>query len=76
MNTIFEIAQKIVKNKTFSVFIFFLIFLSAIITGIETYPEIASKHLFLLIFFDKLIVFFFALVGTYLYGVFKNWLPH
>ena len=22
------------------------------------------------------IVFFFALVGTYLYGVFKNWLPH
>ena len=22
------------------------------------------------------IVFFFALVGTYLYGLFKNWLPH
>jgi hypothetical protein len=22
------------------------------------------------------IVFFFALVGTYLYGMFKNWLPH
>ena len=22
------------------------------------------------------IVFFFALVGTYLYGVYKNWLPH
>ena len=22
------------------------------------------------------IVFFFALVGTYLYGVFRNWLPH
>ena len=27
-------------------------------------------------FLSMAIVFFFALVGTYLYGLFKNWLPH
>ena len=61
MNLIFETAQKITKNKTFNVFIFFLILFSAIIIGIETYPEIASKHRFFLAFLDKLIISCFVL---------------
>jgi voltage-gated sodium channel len=61
MNLIFEIAQKITKNKTFNVFIFVLILFSAIIIGIETYSEIASKHSFLLVFLDKLIISCFVL---------------
>ncbi len=61
MNLIAETAQKITKNKTFNVFIFVLILLSAIIIGIESYPEIASKHTFILVFLDKLIISCFVL---------------
>jgi voltage-gated sodium channel len=61
MNLIPEIAQKITKNKTFNVFIFILILFSAIIIGIETYPEIATKHRFLLVFLDKLIISCFVI---------------
>jgi len=61
MNLIFEIAQKITKNKTFIVFIFVLILFSAIIIGIETYSGIASEHKFILAFLDKLIISIFAL---------------
>jgi voltage-gated sodium channel len=61
MNLIFKIAQKITKNKNFNVFIFLLILFSAILIGIETYPEIASKHRFLLALLDKLIISCFVL---------------
>jgi voltage-gated sodium channel len=61
MNLIFELAQKITKNKTFSFFIFILIFSSALIIGIETYSEIAAKHTVLLEFLDKLIISCFIL---------------
>ena len=61
MNLISGIAQKITKNKTFNVFIFVLILSSAILIGIETYPEIASKHRHLLGFLDKLIISCFVL---------------
>jgi voltage-gated sodium channel len=61
MRTISGIAQKVTKNKAFSVFIFFLILLSALLIGIETYPEIASKHRYLLVFLDKLIISLFSL---------------
>jgi len=64
MNIIFEIAQKITKNKAFNSFIFFLILLSSLIIGIETYPEVASKQRFFLVFLDKLIILFFALEIT------------
>jgi len=61
MNLIFELAQKITKNKIFSAFIFVLILFSAIIIGIETYSEIASEHRLILVFLDKLIISCFAL---------------
>jgi voltage-gated sodium channel len=61
MNIIFESAQKITKNRTFNTFIFVLILFSAIIIGIETYSEIASKHRFLLVFLDKLIISCFVI---------------
>lgn len=56
MNLIFGLAQKITKNKAFNAFIFILILFSAIIIGIETYSGIASKHRFLLVFLDRLII--------------------
>jgi voltage-gated sodium channel len=56
MNIIFDIAQKITKNRTFNVFIFVLILSSAIIIGIETYSEIASKYGLILVFLDKFII--------------------
>jgi voltage-gated sodium channel len=61
MNIVSQTALKITKSKKFGAFIFFLIFLSAVIIGIETYPGIASKHRSLLTFLDKLIISFFVL---------------
>jgi voltage-gated sodium channel len=61
MNPIFKIAQNITKNKTFNAFIFLLILFSAILIGIETYPEIALRHRFLLAFLDKFIISCFVL---------------
>jgi len=61
MNLIFKLAQKITRNKAFTAFIFVLILFSAIIIGIETYSEIASKYRFLLEFLDKLIISCFVL---------------
>jgi voltage-gated sodium channel len=60
MNIVSETALEITKNKKFSGFIFFLIFLSSLLIGIETYPEISSKHRSLLTFLDKLIISFFV----------------
>ena len=61
MNTVFAAAQKITGNKAFNGFIFFLIVLSAIIIGIETYPGVSSKQRYLLLLVDKLIILFFVL---------------
>jgi len=61
MNHIYEIAKNITRNKTFNVFIFVLILFSSIIIGIETYTEIASRHRFLLVFLDKLIISCFVI---------------
>ena len=61
MNLIFESAQRITKNRTFSFFIFILIFSSAIIIGLETYSGITAKHKVLLEFLDKLIISCFVL---------------
>jgi len=61
MNPVFEIAKKITKNKVFNAFIFILILFSAIIIGIETYSEIASKHRLILGFLDNFIVSCFVL---------------
>jgi voltage-gated sodium channel len=61
MKIVFEIAQKITKYKTFNVFIFVVIIISAIIIGIETYSGIAANHKFLLKFLDNLIISIFVL---------------
>jgi len=61
MNTVFEIAKKITANKTFNAFIFILILSSAIIIGIETYTEIATRHRLILVFLDKFIILCFTL---------------
>ena len=61
MNPVFEIAKKITKNKVFNAFIFILILFSAIIIGIETYSEIASKHRLILGFLDNFIISCFVL---------------
>jgi len=61
MNPIFKIAQKITKSRTFNVFIFSLITFSAIITGIETYPDIASKYRDLIVLIDRFIITSFVI---------------
>lgn len=61
MTHIYEIAKRITKSKTFNNFIFILILLAAILAGIETYQETASKYLHLIILLDKFIITFFAL---------------
>lgn len=60
MNTITKIAKEVTSHKIFKGLIFSLILLTTIITGIETYPEIASKHHRLLVFLDNLVVYSFA----------------
>jgi len=61
MNPIFKIAQKITKSRTFNVFIFSLITFSAILTGIETYPDIASKYRDLIVLIDRFIITCFVI---------------
>jgi voltage-gated sodium channel len=60
MNMI-KIAKEVTNNKIFKGLIFSLILLTTIVTGIETYPEIALKHHRLLVFLDNLVVYSFAL---------------
>jgi len=61
MNSIFKIAQIITKSKTFNVYIFSLITFSAILIGIETYPDMASKYRDLIVFLDRFIITCFVL---------------
>jgi voltage-gated sodium channel len=60
MKSIYKIAQEITNHKTFKVFILFLIFLSAVLTGIETYLDSAGRHRMILLFLDSFIVYCFA----------------
>ena len=61
MNSIFKIAQIITKSRTFNVYIFSLITFSAILIGIETYPDMASKYRDLLVLLDRFIITCFVL---------------
>ena len=70
MNIVFETARKITKNKTFNVFIFVLILLSAIIIGIETYSEIASRNRSILTLLDK-VNYFMLCCGNWLENCFQ-----
>lgn len=76
MNIVSQAALKITKSKKFGIFIFLLIFLSAVIIGLETYPGIASQHRSLLTFLDKLIISCFVLeIGLKILSNGKNpWL--
>jgi len=61
MNRIVEISKSIVNNKLFNYFIFSIIFLSAIIIGIETYPGISNQYRDLLSLIDRLIITIFSI---------------
>ena len=53
-------SKEITNHKTFKVFILFLIFLSAILAGIETYLDSAERHRMILLLLDNFIVYCFT----------------
>ncbi|MBK7094524.1 MAG: ion transporter [Saprospiraceae bacterium] len=55
-----ERVQKIVGNKLFNNFLFAIILLSAIIIGLETYPELVREYKVILSLADKVIVAIFT----------------
>jgi voltage-gated sodium channel len=61
MNSIFKTAQIITNSRTFNVYIFSLITFSAILIGIETYPDIASRYRDLIVLIDRFIIACFVL---------------
>jgi len=61
MNSIFKTAQLITKSRTFNVYIFSLITFSAILIGIETYPDVASRYRDLIVLIDRFIIACFVL---------------
>ena len=61
MNRLTLISREIISNRFFSYFIFSLIFLSAVIIGIETYPDVAKKYSSVLLMTDKIIIALFSL---------------
>jgi len=61
MNRLTVISREIINNRYFNYFIFFLIFLSAVIIGIETYPGLASRYQALLSLTDRIIIALFTL---------------
>ena len=57
-----EITQKIVNTSCLIYFIFALILLSAIVIGLETYPELAKHyHDSVLSLMDKIIIAIFTI---------------
>jgi voltage-gated sodium channel len=61
MNWITKLTQKIINHRYFNNFLFFLILLSAIIIGLETYPVLAKQYHDVLSFIDQLIIALFAI---------------
>jgi voltage-gated sodium channel len=55
-----ERVQKIVGNKLFNNFLFAIILLSAIIIGLETYPELVKQYKGSLSLADKVIIAIFT----------------
>lgn len=60
MTTISETALKITSSRYFSNFIFFLILLSAVVIGLETYPGMVKEYNKYMLFTDRLIIAFFT----------------
>lgn len=61
MTRLVEISHKIISYRLFNYFIFSLIFLSAVIIGVETYPGLAKKYHEVLMIIDKLIIGIFTI---------------
>jgi len=61
MISITKLTQKIINHRFFNNFLFFLILLSAIIIGLETYPALAKQYHGVLSFVDQLIIALFAI---------------
>ena len=61
MNFIFKFAQGITNSRTFKIFIFSIITFSAILIGLETYPDIVQKYRDLILFLDRLIITCFVI---------------
>ena len=56
MSRISELTRYIIEKKAFKGFILFLILFSAVLIGIETYPEIALRHKTVLHILDNIII--------------------
>jgi len=61
VNWIFEISHRIVSSRLFNSFIFLLIGLSALVIGLETYPELAKDYHAYMLFIDKFVILCFTL---------------
>lgn len=61
MDRIIQTAQKITTNRYFNLFIFLLIFLSAVIIGLETYPGFVQEYHDVLLRTDQIIIAFFVI---------------
>ncbi|NJO68631.1 MAG: ion transporter [Bacteroidetes bacterium] len=64
MDLLTHFSGRVINHRFFKGFIFILILVSAVIIGIETYPEIATRLRNQLIFIDKLIIAFFTIEIT------------
>lgn len=64
MSNLIEIAKKIINSRLFNNFIFSLILLSAVIIGLETYPNLAKKYHNILSLIDQLIIILFTIEIT------------
>jgi len=61
MNGFIEIPRKIVDSRLFNYFIFLLILLSAVIIGLETYPNLANQYHDILSLIDRIIIALFTI---------------
>lgn len=61
MNRFIEKTHKIINSRLFNYSLFLLIFLSAIIIGLETYPNLAKQYHSVLSLIDKLIIACFTI---------------
>jgi len=61
MKSLLEIIRKLINSKYFNYFIFSIILLSAVIIGLETYPEFSKKHYDILTLVDRIIIALFTL---------------
>jgi voltage-gated sodium channel len=61
MEKLFDLIRNIVKSRALNNFVLAVILLSAVITGLETYPLIANEYREILIIFDRLIIICFTI---------------